>query len=404
MRPVSRRLFLSSCAAAAAGALAPPTVTTVEELLSGSSRHLHGAGQGILVVVTLAGGNDGLNTVVPYRSNAYYDKRPEIAIPGQDVLPVDSDIGLHPALKNLSALYRRNRMAVIRGVGYPEPDRSHFRSMDIWQSGSLDNSVDTGWVGRWLDMTKRDASQALIIGPMVPRLAMGQTVTAATLSSDASLSADTTPLISALAKPDHDDSPAMLPVRMSYENALRVSDDLGPVLTDSTGLVDSGESSGLKSQLMTVARCIKADIPTRVYCVTLGGFDTHSKEFSPHRRLLKELDEAVSQFTRAIEGHPREEDVVVMIYSEFGRRVQANASDGTDHGTAGPVFVLGAPVRGGLYGDDPSLTDLVDGDLRTTTDFRDIYHELIATTLATDPEPIVGPNRTAIGFLQAPAS
>jgi uncharacterized protein (DUF1501 family) len=155
----------------------------------------------------------------------------------------------------------------------------------------------------------------------------------------------------------------------------------------------------LSTKLDVVSKCIKAGLPTRVYMVSLGGFDTHADEMAPQRKLLEIVDQALAPFLRDMSANKYGKNVVVMVYSEFGRRVAANASQGTDHGTAGPVFVAGVPVKGGFYGEEPSLTDLDDGDLKGSMDFRDIYHELLVKTVGTDPEPAVGPNRRDVGFL-----
>ncbi|WP_245906697.1 DUF1501 domain-containing protein [Mycolicibacterium palauense] len=191
-------------------------------------------------------------------------------------------------------------------------------------------------------------------------------------------------------------------MREVYRDTVKLADRLEPVLSDDTS--DTQETdiarAKLATQLDAVAKCVKAGVPTRVYSLAFGEFDTHAGERDKHQRLLKELDTAVTQFMHKMSGDKFGRNVTVMMYSEFGRRVKANASDGTDHGTAGPVFILGDPVKGGFYGDEPSLTDLDHGDLKTTTDFRDIYHEILAHTLDTDPERVIGKGRRNIGFLQ----
>ena len=185
MASISRRIFLQTCAVlGSAGALAPVDTLTWRDLQSAAQDRPLQTGSGILVLITLNGGNDGLNTLVPFKENAYYDGRPELAIAPEKVLPLDDQFGLNPEMRGFSKLFSESSLAVVRGVGYPEPDRSHFRSMDIWQSASLDNSVSTGWIGRWLDATKSDPLRALSIGPLIPRLAVGETTTAAALVTD----------------------------------------------------------------------------------------------------------------------------------------------------------------------------------------------------------------------------
>jgi len=211
---------------------------------------------------------------------------------------------------------------------------------------------------------------------------------------------------------DSRDTKPMSSVRAAYRSSRTFGAALEPVLangntgvsldTNTGGLTKSSAKNGenpLSTQLNVVGKCIAAALPTRVYMVSLGGFDTHADEREPQQDLLGAVDDALTPFLRAMSSDVHGKDVVVMVYSEFGRRVEANASQGTDHGTAGPVFIAGQPVKGGFYGEQPSLTDLDDGDLKGSTDFRDIYHELLDRTIGTDPAPAVGPGRRPVGFL-----
>ena len=197
----------------------------------------------------------------------------------------------------------------------------------------------------------------------------------------------------ALGDDDPDDTPAMAAVCKAYR-AARTTDT-----TFASVKPPAKEHNSLATQLGMVAAAVQARVPTRVYTVQLGGFDTHADERGTQQRLLQTFDEAVTPFLQQMAGDPYGRNVVLMAYSEFGRRVRANASQGTDHGTAGPVFVAGAPVKGGFYGEEPSLTDLDNGDLKSTTDFRDVYYELLTRTVGTDPTPSVGTGRTSLGFL-----
>jgi uncharacterized protein (DUF1501 family) len=357
-------------------------------------------GAGILVLITMYGGNDGLNTVIPYTNDAYMSSRQELGYDASEVLQLDDEYGLNPGMPGMAKKFREGSVAIIRGVGYPEPDRSHFRSMDIWQSASLDNSVATGWVGRWLDTTGEDPLLAMHMGPVLPTLAMGEKRSAATFSSNPLPAAEMVDLISALSESYEYDTPAMAMVRASYRDTVRAQRELR-ALYESDGTARVELNAGLGSQLNAVSACIAANVPTRVYSVSIGGFDTHANERGTQERLLTKLDKAITRFVEKISKLERADDVVIMAYSEFGRRVRANASEGTDHGTAGPVFVLGKQAKGGFYGDDPSLTDLVYDDLKTTTDFRDVYHELLGKGLRTDPEVAVGARRKDIGFLRS---
>ena len=267
--------------------------------------------------------------------------------------------------------------------------------MDIWQTASPSEPVSTGWIGRWLDAAGTDPLRAVNIGSVLPPLAIGERCTAAALTASekpeqADRFAET---MDALGVDDPKDTPAMAAVCDAYRATCTVDMTLGELKPS------SGKHNSLAGQLSMVASAVQAGVPTRVYTVDLSGFDTHADERGTQQRQLQKFDEAVAPFLQQMAADRYGKNVVLLAYSEFGRRVKANASQGTDHGTAGPVFVAGAPVKGGFYGEEPSLTDLDHGDLKATTDFRDVYHELLSTTLQTDPTPSVGAGRRSLGFI-----
>lgn len=391
-----RRFLIVGAGVGALGLLSGAVAVDWDDLMHAAHDRPLADDVGILVIVTLYGGNDGINTVIPYADPAYHDARPELAYAPEDVLHLDDQLGLNPALRGLGQLWLNRQLAIVRGVGYPKPDHSHFRSMDIWQTASPDAPVPTGWIGRWLDATGDDPLRAVSIGSVLPLLAVGEKRTAAALSTTNLPAAgpDTfEPTSRALGIDDPTDTPAMAAVRRSYR-ATRTTDAAFASITE-----PRSQTNALAGRLAMVSAAIMARVPTRVYMVHLGGFDTHADERGTQQRLLQTFDEALNPFLQQMAGDPCGRNVVVLAYSEFGRRVAANASQGTDHGTAGPVFVAGAPVKGGYYGDQPSLTDLDRGDLKYTNDFRDVYHELLVRTLGTDPVPSVGAGRTSLGFL-----
>lgn len=396
MAEINRRDFLiASAGVGALGLLSGTVAVSWPDLRRAAQDRPLAEGSGILVIVTLYGGNDGINTLIPYADNAYHDARPELAYAPGDVLHLDDQLGLNPALKGLAQLWTDRKLAIVRGVSYPQPDHSHFRSMDIWQTASPAEPVSTGWVGRWLDATGEDPLRAVNVGAVLPPLAVGEKCTAAALSPAAAPeSSEKYPAtMDALGVDDPDDTPAMSAVCAAYR-ATRTTD------TTLARVTASGKDhNSLAAQLDMVAKAVRAGVPTRVYSVQLGGFDTHAGERETQQRLLQTFGEAVIPFLRQMAGDRYGKNVVVVAYSEFGRRVAANASQGTDHGTAGPVFVAGTPVKGGFYGEEPSLTDLDNGDLKPTTDFRDIYFELLSQTLRADPTPSVGTGRHSLGFL-----
>ena len=396
MPEINRRRFLiAGAGVGAAGLLSGAVAVSWPDLLRAAQDRPLPADAGVLVIVTLYGGNDGINTLIPYADNAYHDARPELAYAPGDVLQLDQQLGLNPAMKGLAQLWNQRQLAIVRGVGYPQPDHSHFRSMDIWQTASPAEPVPTGWIGRWLDATGDDPLRAVNIGPVLPPLAVGAKRTAAALSTAGAPGKaqkfDT--ITTALGNDDPNDTPAMAAVCKAYVAAHTTNTAFASVKPSTE------EHNSLATQLGMVAGAVQARVPTRAYTVQLGGFDTHANERETQQRLLQTFDEAVTGFLQQMAGDPYGRNVVLMAYSEFGRRVAANASEGTDHGTASPVFVAGPPVKGGFYGEEPSLANLDHGDLKFTTDFRDIYYELLSRTIGTDPAPSVGTGRTSLGFL-----
>jgi uncharacterized protein (DUF1501 family) len=400
LQPVTRRRFLTWSGVTAAGALAVGgTQLNWFDLLAEADRNPLPPGDGVLVVVTLYGGNDGLNTVIPATDRVYQDARPELAYQPGDVLDIGDGLGLNPGLTGLKKLWDNKKLAVVRGVGYPRPDHSHFRSMAIWQTASPETSVRTGWLGRWLDATGEDPLRALSVEPVLPSLLAGDRVAGACLPASG-LQLPQGALgraFTALGRPQAGEGADFARAAKSIadlDNTARVIGEARARQEDNDPQDDeernNGASAGgrgaLGAQLDLVAGLVEASVPTRAYSVSLGGFDTHADERGTQQRLLTELDRALTTFTDRM----RDRNVSVLVYSEFGRRVRANASDGTDHGTAGPAFLLGHNVNGGFYGQQPSLTDLADGDLKATTDFRDVYATVIRRVLGSDPGPVLG--------------
>ncbi len=403
MNTVTRRRFLQGAGGAALAAAGAGIGW--KELADRSRTDPLPAGTGVLVVVTLYGGNDGLNTVVPASDGAYQSARPELAYAEHEVLPLGEGLGLNPGMTGLKAQWDAGRLAVVRGVSYPKPDHSHFRSMDIWQTASPAEPVPTGWIGRWLDSTGRDPLKAISLEPVLPPLLVGDATAGASLPLTG-LTLPSGPLGAALAAmgaASRDDPPEQARAASSLATLQRTAKTLGPAVDTAAGSSAKGAAStgALAAQLEVVARCVEMGAPGRVYSVSLGGFDTHADERATQQRLLTEVDSAVSAFLTRMAKTDRGRQVVLLAYSEFGRRVAANANQGTDHGTAGPVFVAGAHVRGGFVGQQPSLTDLDDGDLKPSTDFRDVYATLLRGVLGADPEPVVGRGRASLPLLHA---
>ncbi|WP_328580696.1 DUF1501 domain-containing protein [Streptomyces sp. NBC_00370] len=410
----TRRKFLITSGVAGGVALAAgATAWGVDELLATGS----GAAESdaaTLVLVTLYGGNDGLNTLVPAADSHYQSLRGDLAYDEDEVLPLGDGLGLNPGMKRMKELWDDKQLAVVRGVSYPKPDHSHFRSMAIWQTASPSGPVPSGWLGRWLDHDGgANPLMGVSVGATLPPLMAGErTAGAAVRLGGAKLPDAWQRTCTELAHIDDDAHPLLKRAGASLADLTKVTSAFGgapdadedgaggPSDDDATNDASSaGGQSGLGMQLDVVARAITSGVPTRAYSVSLGGFDTHAAEKTTQSRLLGQLDHELGAFLDRVRKTKAGQKVVVAVYSEFGRRPKANANQGTDHGTAGPVFVLGAPVKGGFYGDQPSLTDLTDDDLRATTDFRDVYATLLRDVLDTDPAKILDGHDTTLAFL-----
>jgi uncharacterized protein (DUF1501 family) len=428
---ISRRAFITGAGATAvAGAVALRGRTVLDDLTSSphtgtvraSTASGSASGKGILVLVALYGGNDGLNTVVPYTDSAYAAARPTLGVQAADVLPLGDGLGLHPNLKGMKALWDQGRLAVVRGVGHAEPTFSHFREMAIWQTAAPTTEEVTGWIGRYLDKAAPGPLFAMSLGPTLPPLLQG----ASSAGSSIPLGAITVPKglaapFTAVSTPYAGEPALAARIAQSGTDLLTVTKSVTEVLDAvpaageggaTTTTVESGaggaggrsgaggrggaSSGGLGDQLDTVARLIKGGLPSRVYVVSTGGFDTHGSEKATHDGLMSALDGAVSSFVASVADHP----VVLMTFSEFGRRVVENASGGTDHGTSAPLFVAGTGVKGGFYGEQPSLTALDDGNLQYNVDFRSVYATVAGQVLGLDPSDLLlGQKLPTLGFV-----
>lgn len=398
MDTLSRRRFLAL--SGGAGVAAAANILSVNDIAEAAITRPLPTGTPILVVVTLYGGNDGLNTVVPYSDSLYYKLRPEISYAPEKVLQLDASLGLNPSMTAIKSLWDREKVAIIRGVGYPNSDHSHFSSMAIWQSGERTQTTKTGWLGRWVDTQPEDPLLAINLGSVLPPLLVGKKRSGSVLplgglvTPTGSLARDCL----RLSLPSQGENALAARAATSLRNLLNISESVSPILKApapaATDLptVNGGNAGGdnnLSQQLDVVAKLVSAGAPTRVWAVSLGGFDTHANEANAQSELIGIVSNSVSRFLSQLVASGRSKDVTVLVYSEFGRRVAANASAGTDHGTSGPVFVIGDRVKGGFYGDQPSLSNLTQGDLVVTTDFRDIYATLLEGVLSAPPEQIL---------------
>lgn len=326
-----------------------------------------------LVLVELKGGNDGLNTVIPYRDKAYYAARPGLAIGRDRVLQLSSQVGFHPALEPLMKAWRADELAVVQGVGYENPNRSHFRSIAIWETGAdSDEQLAQGWLARLLRgkvPAEHLAAGAVFDGDNLGPLE-GEARTLV-MNQPEQFIRQARALSSVKAPSGAND--ALKHVLGVQNDVVRGASVLEARLKRASARLSGFPRGAFARQLREAARLIIAEVPVAVIKVSLGGFDTHANQLGGHQRLLTQLAEGLAAFRAALLEAGAWDRVMVSTYSEFGRRVVENGSGGTDHGTAAPHLIMGGKVRGGLFGRQPSLTDLQNGDLKHHVDYRRLY-------------------------------
>ncbi len=359
----------------------------------------------ILVVLQLSGGNDGINTLVPFGDPAYATLRPTLGLPTNEVLKLTDQVGLHPNLKHFKGLYDQGRLAVIQGVGYPNPNRSHFRSMDIWHSARPESFERSGWLGRYVSAcqcAQDNALPAISVGDQLNTMFWTDTTLVPAVASigafsfltDTKYKNDRTFQLQTLQNIYNQAgswSQYESLIRRGTLNALAGSDELQKVAATYQTAVKYPANNGLANQLKTVAQVIAGNLGTRLFSVSQGGFDTHANEKATHDRLMTQMDDAVDAFLQDLANMNKQDDVVIMTFSEFGRRARQNGSAGTDHGTAEPMFIIGNKVHGGVYGGYPSLSDLDNnGDLKFNADFRSVYAGVLQDQVGVSPGPVLG--------------
>ncbi|MBO6575964.1 MAG: DUF1501 domain-containing protein [Rhodothermales bacterium] len=410
----TRRQFLSGLGLASAGVMLhgglPMRAMGQNSLLNALAGQAAGR---TLVLIQLAGGNDGLNTIVPFREDEYHRQRPRLGLREADVIPVSADLGFHPALAPLSTRFADGNMAVIQGVGYPQPDLSHFRSTDIWVSASNSDVYDrTGWGGRALESLHPEYIGNLPSSPVGVQLGgasmmfrgrdanLGMTVSGAVQDLG-----DGGPTFDPLAVPATPYGLEMAFMREVANSSFRYSEAVAAALdgTPNRANYPDGEFS---EQLAAVARMIRGGLGTRIYHVSLDGFDTHSEQENDHHVLLAQLAGGVEAFLTDLEAGGLDEDVLVMTFSEFGRTMRENGSRGTDHATVAPQFIFGSNLEGGFHGTAPDFTNLDDnGDLRYSVDFREVYATVLAGWFELPAWPeVLGGVFDRLGFLGSSVS
>lgn len=370
------------------------------------ARTAHAASPGketVLVVVELTGGNDGINTVIPYADDLYHKARPTLRQTKDQVIRLDDHVGLHAGMTGLKPLWDAGHLAVVQGVGYPNPDRSHFESMDIWHSADPKRATNTGWLGRaTVVMENRGGGVPILhVGAgKAPLAATGAPGAGAVSVGDQnnfkldfgrSSSDRVEPrrkLLEEVSAPSKDDDDLLAFVQRRQVQTLTAVDNLRELLEGPNAI--RGFGGGLLQKFQLIAGLIAKGFGTRVFYVTLDGFDTHANQAPDHQRLLGELATGIGEFFRELKETGDADRVRVMTFSEFGRRVRENGSRGTDHGAASCMFVAGPSVKGGVVGKHPSLSDLGDDDLKHHTDFRQVYASLLDGWLGADSKGVLG--------------
>jgi uncharacterized protein (DUF1501 family) len=406
----------------ASGLLAPAFVTRTAMALENQTSALgafardDSKSKNILVVLQLSGGNDGINTLIPFGDPNYSMLRPTLGFAAGDVLHLTDSVGLNPNLSKLKALYDQGKVAIVQGVGYPNPNRSHFRSMDIWHSARPDTFERSGWLGRYVaacQCGQDNAMPAISVGDQLNTLFWTDTTLVPAVASigafsfltDTKYKNDRTYQMQTLQNiySQAGNWPAYESlIRKGTLQALSGSDQLQKVASTYVTPIKYPANNGLAAQLKLVGQVIAGNLGTRLFSVSMGGFDTHANQRANQDKLLGQLGDALDAFMQDLANMNMQDNVTIMTFSEFGRRAKQNGSAGTDHGTAEPMFIIGNKVHGGMYGAYPSLGDLdSNGDLKFNADFRSVYAGMLQDVVGVDPGPILAGSYSPIDVIRA---
>ncbi|MCB9856633.1 MAG: DUF1501 domain-containing protein [Phycisphaerales bacterium] len=432
----TRRQFLKGgLTLISAGATVPLFLDRTAWAISGDPndaplvKHRPGGANGrILVVLQLAGGNDGLNTIVPFENDLYYKARPRIGIAKKDVLRLNDQIGLNPGATGLKSLFDEGLLSVVQGVGYPNPNRSHFVATDIWSTGDPTEATHNGWIGRYFDCTcsgreRPDPKRGISITSEVPLAMQGEKFSPVSFSTPDELTwrgpgarGRGRKAFEDLNRPHgagnsdegapQDEASALAYLERMAMDARASAEEIQKAAGSGKAKREGRRRRGrnaLEGDLEMVRRMIRAGLETSVYYVSMGGFDTHANQLGSHNNLIKQFSDAVKAFTDGLRSDGLLDRVMLMTFSEFGRRVAENGSGGTDHGAAAPLFVIGGGVKAGVHGAHPSLEtkDLDRGDLKWGTDFRSVYATVLDGWLKTDSKRILNGSFKPLPLLKA---
>ena len=388
---MERRKFLHLTATTTGGLLILPNFLSAQDLIN----HNDDSHDNVLIFIQLNGGNDGLNTFVPFSDPLYFANRPMIGIPKNEVINTNNGLGFHPALKDLAKISQEGNLTIVQNVGYPNPNRSHFRSQEIWQTASDSNQyLDHGWLGRFLDIQCKDESIPSLNIDKIDNLALkasySHSITVKDFtkiekynnsSNDAQLS----------------DNPQLDFVRKLQFASMEGMEEINKALQNSKNYNELYSNNYLSKNLEWIAKLIKGNLNSKIYYTSLSGFDTHNNQLPIHQKQLSILNDGVFSFYNDLKKNNLLQRVTIVVFSEFGRRVKENGT-GTDHGTTGPMLIIGGNNKGKIIGKNPNLTQLHQGDLIYETDFRSVYATLLKQKFSFDPTLINIKNEILTGL------
>jgi len=409
MKNISRRSFLKYSAMASTSLLIPNFLRgfqakelydnfQIQKLMSGGKK---------LIIVQLSGGNDGLNTIVPYRNDIYYSMRPGLSLEENKILKLNEELGINSEMSKLKEIFDKGNLSIINSVGYPNPDRSHFRSMDIWQSGSgSDQYLSTGWIGRYLDSeceTCKNLYSAIDVDSILNMSMKGERRSGIAVEDPKKFYMNSSEryLLEVADKSkhaDHYDSN----VSYLYKTLVETTSSADYIYENSKIYKSKIDypNSAFGRNLKTIAEMIISNLDTTVYYVSMSGFDTHINQKGRQERLLSELSNGLNSLTEDLRTNNRLDETLILTFSEFGRRVRQNASGGTDHGTANNLFLIGGNLKtAGIYNSQPDLTNLDDGDLKYEIDFRSVYATILKKWLDAEDKLILGNDFNYLNFV-----
>lgn len=396
---MDRRKFLKQSSLASSLFFVPSFVKAFEEVASAS------LGYKRLVIIQLSGGNDGLNTVIPFRNDLYYKERPTLGIPKNDIIKLNDELGLHSSFTPLKRLYDNGNLSIINNVGYPNPVRSHFRSMDIWQTATdSDTFSQTGWLGRYLDNYGKQPYSAIEIDDSLSLVLKGENLNGIATQNPSTLyNLSRDPYFKSLNKHQNDAHLSEHNLGYLYKTMIAAQSSAKYIYETSKMVSAKKEYPNNKfgNQLKTTAQFINSGLETKVFYSSLGGFDTHVNQLATQKRLLKVYAESMETFVEDLKANGTFKDTLILTFSEFGRRVKQNANVGTDHGTANNVFIIGDQLKKqGVFNNVPNLSDLDEnGDLKFEIDFRTIYATILNKWLEVNDEKVLNKSFKQLNFI-----